>query len=55
MRTYTDTPIYDQAYEAALGMAVDIDDMGQLITLENMNVNTEPPCFPFHTPDPIPF
>ena len=40
MNAHTDTPIYDQAFEAAMSKAVDIDDMEQLTILENMNVET---------------
>ena len=40
MNEHTDTPIYDQAFDSALSMAVDIDDMEQLTILENMNVET---------------
>lgn len=40
MNTHTDTPVYDQAFEAALATAVDIDDMEQLTILENMNSDT---------------
>lgn len=40
MNAHTDTPIYNQAFDAALSMAVDIDDMEQLTILENMNVDT---------------
>lgn len=40
MNAHTDTPIYNQAFDAALSMAVDIDDMEQLTILENMNSDT---------------
>lgn len=55
MTTHTDTPIYDQAFDAALSKAVDIDDMEQLTILENMNVETSPVNLNYYTPDPIPF
>lgn len=55
MTRYTDTPVYDEVFEEALSMAVEIDNMDQLTVLENMNSDTSPLGLPFHQPHTIPF